>query len=162
MKLKSQPVYQHSLMVFLQFIIVLIGLGTLTFLLWEPHLEGRNQDATWFQVYFNDPLLLYVYTGSIALFVALYSAFRLLGDAAHGKIPPKRTLHTLKTIKICMIIIACFSLGFKIYIHIVQRSIEEDIAGGAMISLLVFLSAVTAAVLASIFMRALQSVKNSR
>ena len=60
-------------------VIVLIGLGALVLMLWEPHLEGRNAKATPFQIYFNDPFLAYAYLASIAFFVALYQAFKLLG-----------------------------------------------------------------------------------
>lgn len=55
---------KRSPTLFLQAIIVLIAVGALTFLLWEPHLEGRNVGATPFQIYFNDPFLAYAYTGS--------------------------------------------------------------------------------------------------
>lgn len=45
--------------VFLQIVLVLIGIGALAFLLWEPHVEGRNKHATLFEVYFKDPFLAY-------------------------------------------------------------------------------------------------------
>ena len=62
---------KRSSTIFLQVVIVLIGIGALSLMLWEPHLEGRNANATLFQIYFNDPFLAYAYTGSIAFFVAL-------------------------------------------------------------------------------------------
>jgi len=71
---------------FLQFFIALICIGALALLLWEPHLEGRNAHATLFQIYFNDPFLAYAYLGSIALFIALYKAFNLLGYVRRGQI----------------------------------------------------------------------------
>lgn len=45
---------------FVQVVLVLMGIGTLGLLLWEPHLEGRNAQATTFEIYFNDPFLAYV------------------------------------------------------------------------------------------------------
>ena len=66
---------KRSSTTFLQVVIVLVGIGTLALMLWEPHLEGRNVNATLFQIYFNDPFLVYAYIGSIAFFVALYQAF---------------------------------------------------------------------------------------
>ena len=42
---------------FLQFLIVLVAVATLALLLWEPHLEGRNANATLFEIYFHDPIL---------------------------------------------------------------------------------------------------------
>jgi hypothetical protein len=41
--------------IFLQAVIVLIGIGALALMLWEPHIEGRNAHATLFEIYFNDP-----------------------------------------------------------------------------------------------------------
>ena len=57
---------KRSSTIFLQVVIVLIGIGALAVMLWEPLIEGRNAHATLFQVYFNDPFLAYAYTASIA------------------------------------------------------------------------------------------------
>ncbi|MCA9152983.1 MAG: hypothetical protein KDA92_26955, partial [Planctomycetales bacterium] len=63
---------KRSSIIFLQIVIVMIGLAALVFLLWEPQVEGRNKDATQFQIYFQDPFLALVYIGSIPFFAALY------------------------------------------------------------------------------------------
>ena len=68
----------RSSTIFLQAVVVLIGIGALALLLWEPHLEGRNAHATLFQIYFNDPFLGYAYIATIPFFVALFQAFKLL------------------------------------------------------------------------------------
>ncbi|MDP3794880.1 MAG: DUF2975 domain-containing protein, partial [Candidatus Sungbacteria bacterium] len=70
---------KRSSTIFLQIVIVLIGIGVLALMLWEPHLEGRNVNATFFEIYFKDPFLAYVYLGSIPFFVGLYQAFKVLG-----------------------------------------------------------------------------------
>ena len=70
---------KRSSTIFLQVVIVLIGIGALALLLWEPHIEGRNAHATLFEIYFKDPFLAYAYIASIPFFVALYQAFKLLG-----------------------------------------------------------------------------------
>jgi hypothetical protein len=67
--------------ILLQILTVLIGIGALVFMLWEPHLEGRNVNATPFQIYFQDPFLAYAYLASIPFFLALYQAFQVLGHA---------------------------------------------------------------------------------
>ena len=41
--------------IFLQVVIVLLGIGALALMLWEPHVEGRNARATLFEIYFKDP-----------------------------------------------------------------------------------------------------------
>ena len=76
--------------IFLQVVIVLIGIGSLALLLWEPHIEGRNAHATLFQIYFNDPFLAYAYIASIAFFVALYQAFKLLGYVGSDEVFSQR------------------------------------------------------------------------
>ena len=59
--------------IFLQAVIVLIGTGVLTLLFWEPHIEGVNANAGFFEVYL-DPFIAYIYLVSIPFFVALYQA----------------------------------------------------------------------------------------
>ncbi len=67
--------------IFLQAAVVLVGIGALAVLLWEPGIEGVNEHATNFEIYFKDPFLALAYTGSLPFFIALYQAFRLLGHA---------------------------------------------------------------------------------
>ena len=72
--------------IFLQVIIVLVGIGALALMLWEPHVEGGNALATNFEIYFKDPFLALAYLASIPFFVALYQAFKLLGYAGQNKV----------------------------------------------------------------------------
>ena len=62
---------KNSSALLLQGVTVLVGIAVLAFLLWEPHIEGRNAHATTFEIYFKDPFLAYVYLGSAPFFVAL-------------------------------------------------------------------------------------------
>src|ERR1043165_8625979 len=87
--------------VFLQTVVVLIGVGALAFMLWEPHVEGRNKHATVFEIYFNDPFLAYAYIASIPFFVALYQAFKVLGYAGANKLFTPGTVKAVRTIKYC-------------------------------------------------------------
>ncbi len=48
---------KRSSIVFLQIVIVLIGVAALAFLLWEPQVEGVNKNRTNFEIYFQDPFL---------------------------------------------------------------------------------------------------------
>src|SRR5690242_2233257 len=99
---------KRSSTIFLQFVVVLIGIGALAFLLWEPHVEGRNAHATVFEIYFKDPFLAFVYSASIPFFLALYQAFKVLGYAGEGKVFSPPAVKALRTIKYCAITI----LGF--------------------------------------------------
>ena len=142
--------------IFLQLVIVLIGMGSLALLLWEPHIEGRNAHATVFQIYFNDPFLAYAYTASIAFFVALYQAFQLLGYVGRGEVFSQRAVKALRTIKYCAVSLVGFLLGAEAYFFLVVRG-KDDIAGGVMMGLLlIFISAVVATA-AAVFERTLQS-----
>ena len=46
--------------IFVQVVIALLGVGVLALLLWEPQVEGRNVNATLFEIYFKDPFLAYI------------------------------------------------------------------------------------------------------
>ncbi len=94
--------------IFLQVVILLIGIGALALLLWEPHLEGRNAHATLVQIYFHDPFLAYAYTASIAFFAALYQAFKVLGYVRQNKVFSQEAVRALRTIKVCAIAIISF------------------------------------------------------
>jgi hypothetical protein len=143
--------------IFLQAVTVIVGIGTLALMLWEPHLEGRNAHATLFQIYFNDPFLAYVYIGSLAFFAALYQAFTLLGLIRRNEIFSPRSVSALRIIKYCALTLITFLLGAEAYFSIVQRAKGEDIAGGvAMGLLLIFISAIIAAA-AGVFQKTLQS-----
>ena len=120
--------------IFLQVVIVLIGIGSLALLLWEPHIEGRNAHATLFQIYFNDPFLAYAYIASIAFFVALYQAFKLLGYVGRSEVFSQQSVKALRTIKYCAMSLVGFLVGAEAYFFIVRRG-EDDIAGGVMIGL---------------------------
>ncbi|WP_038166430.1 DUF2975 domain-containing protein [Verrucomicrobium sp. BvORR106] len=147
---------KKSSTVFLQVVIVLVGMVALGLMLWEPHLEGRNAHATVYQVYFNDPFLAYVYLASIAFFTALYQAFRLLGYVGRNEVFSLRSVNALRTIKYCAMSLVGFILGAEAYIFLFQRG-KDDIAGGVMMGLfLMFVSSVIAAA-AAVFERTLQS-----
>lgn len=74
--------------------IVAFGLVVLAFMLWEPHLEGRNVNATMFEIYFKDPMLAYAYLASVPFFVGLYQMFKLASNV---------TMKALRTLKNCAI-----------------------------------------------------------
>src|SRR3989344_4497947 len=130
---------------FLQAVIVAIGIATLAFLLWEPHVEGRNVHATLFEIYFKDPFLAYVYIGSIAFFVALYQAFRVLRYAGRQMIFSQEAVNAVRTIRYCVIILVAFIAGAEAYLILVQRGKEDDIAGGVAMGLVAMLISVVIA-----------------
>src|SRR5687768_2602367 len=66
---------KRSSTIFLQVVIVLMGVGALAFVLLAPQ---KNAGATLFEKYFN-AFVAYTYAASIPFFVALFQAFKLLG-----------------------------------------------------------------------------------
>jgi len=148
---------KKSSTVFLQGVVVLIGIGALALMLWEPHLEGRNADATLFEIYFKDPFLAYAYTASIAFFAALYQAFKLLGYIRQNRVFSQAAVNALRTIKYCALTLVAFILGAEGYLFVIQRKVEDDIAGGVMMGvILIFISAVVATA-AAVFEKTLQN-----
>src|SRR5438477_10635300 len=99
---------KRSSTIFLQTVIVLIGIGALALMLWEPHVEGRNAHATTFEIYFKDPFLAYAYVASIPFFAALFQAFKVLGYARQNKVFSPAAVKALRTIKLCAFAIIGF------------------------------------------------------
>src|SRR6266576_7254946 len=133
---------KRSSTIFLQVLVVLIGIGALALLLWEPHVEGRNAHATPFEIYFKDPFLAYAYTASIAFFVALYQAFKVLGYVRQNKTFSQATVKALRTIKYCAIAIIGFVAVGVVFIMFGARSVRP--AGVFMRFLITFPSIVVA------------------
>jgi hypothetical protein len=148
---------KKSSTIFLQVVIVALGIGILALMLWFPNIEGRNANATLFEVYFKDPFLAYAYIASIAFFVALYQAFKLLGYLGRNEVFSHAAVKALRTIKYCAMTLVAFLVGAEAYFFTVSRRVEEDIAGGVMMGLImIFISAVVATA-AAVFERTLES-----
>ena len=142
--------------IFLQVVIVLIGIGLLAFLLWEPHLEGRNVNATLFEIYFKDPFLAYIYLAFVPFFVGLYQAFKILGYARRNEIFSQRSVRALRIIKYCALTTATLILGAEAYLFIFVRG-KDDIAGGVAMGLFIILVSAITATAAAVFERRFQN-----
>ncbi len=140
--------------IFLQVVIVLIGIGALALMLWEPHIEGRNAHATLFEIYFKDPFLAYAYIASIPFFVALYQAVKVLGYARQNKVFSQAAVKALRTIKYCAISIIGFVAVGEIFIVLGN---SDDRAGGVFMGILITFSSVVIAAAAAMFERILQN-----
>jgi hypothetical protein len=142
---------KSSSALFLQVVIVLLGIGTLGLMLWEPHLEGRNAHATIFEIYFKDPFLAYVYVGSIPFFMALRRAFGLFGHVRRNGTFSQETLDDLRVIKRCAIAIIGFVAGAVIFIIIFGDG--DDRPAGVFMSFLVASAASVIAIVAAVCAR---------
>ena len=142
--------------IFLQMVVLLFGIGVLVFLLWEPHLEGRNVNSTLFEIYFKDPFLAYLYLAFVPFFVGLYQGFRILGFAGRNEIFSERSVKALRIIKYCAMITAIFIVGAEAYIFIFISG-TDDIAGGVMMGVFVILACAVVGTAAAVFERILQN-----
>ena len=146
---------KKSSTIFLQVVIVLIGIGALALLLWEPHIEGVNAHATNFEIYFKDPFLALVYIGSIPFFAALYQAFKVLGYAGQNKIFSPEAVKALRTIKQCALAIIGFVVVEETFIMLNHGN--DDAAGGVFMGILITFGSIVIATAAAVFERLLQT-----
>ena len=146
---------KRSSTIFLQIVIVLIGIGALALMLWEPQIEGVNAHATNFEIYFKDPFLALVYIGSIPFFVALYQAFKVLGYAGQNKIFSQAAVKALRIIKYCALATIGFVVVEEIFIMLNHGS--DDAAGGVFMGVLITFGSIVIATAAAMFERILQN-----
>ncbi len=142
--------------IFLQAVTVLIGIGALALMLWEPHLEGRNAHATPFEIYFKDPFLSYAYLASIPFFVALHQAFNALGYIRENKAFSQATVKALRTIKFCALALIGFVAVGELFIMLGN---SDDRAGEVFIGILITFGSVVIATAATMFERILQNAE---
>jgi hypothetical protein len=141
--------------VFLQVVVVLIGIGALVLLLWMPLTEGRATNLDLFHIYF-DPLILYAYAASIAFFVALYKTFKLFGYIGQNKVFSTDSVKTIKSIKHCAIILGILIVLAGVYIRLFHEK-EDDPAGFIAICIVTTFVSIVFATAAAVFEKLLQN-----
>jgi len=139
--------------IFLQVVVVLVGVGALALLLWEPHVEGRNKHATFFETY-ADPFLAYVYLGSVPFFVALYQAFKVLGYTGRNAVFSQATVTALRTIKYCLIAVVGLVGASVLFLPFGD---PDDGPPGVFMRVLVAFPSVVVATAAAVFERIVQT-----
>lgn len=139
---------------FLQGVIVLIGLVALAFLIWAPLAEGRATHLDLFSIY-ADTFILYGYAASIAFFVALYKAFKLLGYIGQNKVFSANSVRALKSIKYCAIVLSMLIVMAGVYIKLFHSK-EDDPAGFLVLCLVITFVSVVVATAAALFEKILQ------
>jgi hypothetical protein len=141
--------------VFLQAVVVLIGIVALALLLWFPLTEGRAANLKLFSIYF-DPFILYGYAASIAFFVALYNMFKLLGYIGQNKVFSSNSVKALKSIKYCAIVLSILIVLAGLYIRLFHNK-EDDPAGFIAICIITTFVSIVFATAAAIFEKLLQN-----
>ena len=145
--------------VFLQTVVVALGIGALAFLLWEPHVEGRNIHASVFEIYFKDPFLAYAYIASIPFFAGLYQAFKVLRYAGHDKLRSPEAVKALRIIRYCAISVIGFVVVGEIFIMSYD---SEDRAGGVFMGILITFGSIVVAAVATVVERNLRKVVDTK
>jgi hypothetical protein len=139
---------------FLRAVVILIGVGALGFLLWQPHLEGRNAHATIFEIYFKDPFLAFVYLGSTPFFMGLYQAFKVLGYAGREKEFSPSAVKSLRTIKRCALAL----IGFVVVgVIIIMSNESDDHAGPVALGVVIIFASIVVATAMAVLERTLQN-----
>jgi hypothetical protein len=146
--------------IFLQAVIVLIGIVALFIMIRFPLTEGRSAKLDVVSIY-ADPFILYGYAASIAFFVALYKAFRLLGYIGQNKVFSPEAVGSLRSIKYCAIVLSALIAVAAIYVRIFHSD-DDDPAGFIAISIVTIFASVVVATAAAIFQRILQSAMDMK
>ena len=146
---------KRSSTIFLQVVIVLIGIVALAIMIRFPLTEGRAVNLDLFSIY-SDPFIIYGYVVSIAFFVALYQAFKLLRYIGQNKVFSLSSVKTLRTIKYCAIILSISIVMAVLYIRM-SHNTDDDPAGFIAIGILATFISVVIATTAAVFEKTLQS-----
>lgn len=141
--------------VFLQTAVVLIGIVALAMLIRFPLTEGRATNLDLLSIYF-DKVILYGYATSIAFFVALYKAFKLLGYIGQNQAFSTNAIQTLKSIKYCAIVLSILIVIGGVYIKIFHDQ-DDDPAGFLAICIVTTFASIVVATAAAIFEKILQN-----
>ena len=152
--LKTSSIKRSST-IFLQVVIVLIGIVVLAVMIRFPLTEGRAVNLDLFSIY-ADPFIIYGYLASIAFFVALYQAFKLLGYIGQNKVFSLSSVKALRTIKYCAIIVSASIVMAGLYIRIFHAK-DDDPAGFLAICIVTTFVSIVIATAAAVFQKTLQS-----
>jgi hypothetical protein len=140
---------KQSAIIFLQAVIVLIGIVALAIMIWLPLTEGRATNLDLFSIY-ADPFILYSYAASAPFFIALYKAFKLLGYIGQNKVFSINAVKAVRSIKYCAIALGILIVMAGLYIWIFHHKDDDPAGFLAMCIVATFVSivvATTAAVL---------------
>ncbi|MFN8672641.1 MAG: DUF2975 domain-containing protein [Candidatus Sericytochromatia bacterium] len=144
--------------IFLQTIIIIIAIITMSIMIKFPLTEGRAQNLDLFSIYFN-PFILYGYLSSIAFFVALLKTFNLLRYIRENKVFSIDSIKALKSIKYCTILLSILIMMAGIYISIFHDK-KDDPAGFIAICTLTTFIFIIVTITTSIFEKICQSGLN--
>ena len=144
---------KRSSTIFLQVVIVLIGIVALIIMIRFPLTEGRAVNLDLFSIY-SDPFIMYGYVASIPFFVALYQAFKLLGYIGQNKVFSLSSVKALRTIKYCATILSA-SIVMAVLFIMTSHNKDDDPAGFIAMGILTTFISIVIATAAAVFERTL-------
>lgn len=146
---------KQSSTIFLQGVIVLIGIASLAIMIRFPLTEGRATNLDLFSIY-SDPFILYIYAASIPFFIALYKAFKLLGYIGQNKAFSLNSVRTLRSIKYCAIVLSILIVMTGVYIRIFHNK-DDDPAGFLAMCIVTTFASLVVATAVAVFEKILQN-----
>jgi len=141
--------------IFLQGVIVLIGIVALAVMIRFPLTEGAAVNKDLFSIYVN-PFIMFGYLASIPFFVALYQGFKLLRFIGEHKAFSLSSVKTLRTIRYCAIILSASIVMAAVYIGVFHNKNDDPAGFIAMCFVTTFISIVIATS-AAVFEKLLQN-----
>jgi len=149
--------------IFLQLVVVLIGIVALAIMIRFPLTEGRAVNLDLLSIY-SDPFILYGYLASIPFFVALYQAFKLFGYIGQNKAFSLNSVKALRIIKYCAAILSILIVMAGAYIKIFHAKGDagDDPAGFLAVCIVTAFISVIIAVVAALFEGILQNGVNMK
>ncbi len=139
---------------FLKIVILLISFGSFVWLAWFPQAEGRATNLDLISIY-KDPFIISIYLASIAFFVGVYQAFKLLNFIDANKAFSQGAVNTLKNMKLASIILICFIALAMCYIRFFADG--DDPAGPTALGIIASFSMAVIATVSAVFQRHLQN-----
>ncbi len=146
---------KKSSTLFLKLVLLLIALAVFAGLIWFPQTEGRAANLDLVSIYAN-PLIIYIYIGSIPFFVGIYQAFKLLNLIDESKAFSQSAVNTLKNMKYASLTLIGFIILALIYIRFAAVG-DDDPAGPTMVGILVCFAIAVVATAAGVFQKLLQN-----
>lgn len=123
--------------IFLQAVVVLIALIALVIMIRMPLTEGRAKNLDLVHVY-ADPFIIFGYISSIAFFIALYKAFRLLGYIGRNNMFSTGAVSAIRGIKYCAIVLGFLIASAAVFIRIAHNKDDDPAGFLAMCIVLIF------------------------
>jgi hypothetical protein len=140
--------------IFLKFVLCVMAIVVAAGLIRFPLTEGRAINLDLFSIY-TDPVILYLFVGSIPFFVALYQSYKLLGLIEQSKTFSKQAVRSLQAIKYCGITIAGLLLVGLVILKLMHDP-SEDAAGPTALGIITAFISVVVATGAAVFEKLLQ------